>query len=203
MRTALCAVALLALACLLIRAARVGLAGDYIDPISKITAQDEALYAHSAIAMAREGDWLTPRFMGRYALYKPPMLIWGAALSTKMLGVSRIALRLPGAILSALALGLLFLWAAELAGWQAGVIAAALVLSNHLWFTLSTLCMTDAFLGAFYIAALYALFWDPWLESRGALWGFSAYSSNVPASSSRRTRSWTRSGRRRWSRTPI
>src|SRR6266567_1607554 len=122
MRTALCAVALLALACLLIRAARVGLAGDYIDPISKITAQDEALYAHSAIAMAREGDWLTPRFMGRYALYKPPMLIWGAALSTKMLGVSRIALRLPGAILSALALGLLFLWAAELAGWPAGVI---------------------------------------------------------------------------------
>ncbi|MCU1232309.1 MAG: glycosyl transferase, family 39 [Candidatus Solibacter sp.] len=171
---ALCAVALLALACLLIRAARVGLAGDYVDPISKITAQDEALYSHSAIVMARDGDWMTPRFMGRFALYKPPMLIWGAALSTKILGVSRIALRLPSSIVSALALGLLFLWAAELAGWQAGVIAAALVLSNHLWFTLAPLCMTDAFLVAFYAAALYALFWDPWLESRGALWGFSA-----------------------------
>ena len=35
---------MLALACLLLRAARVGLAGEYIDPISKITAQDEALY---------------------------------------------------------------------------------------------------------------------------------------------------------------
>lgn len=163
----------MALACLLVRAARVGLAGDYIDPISKITAQDEALYAHSAIVMARDGDWLTPRFMGRYALYKPPLLIWGAALSTRILGVSRIALRLPGAILSALALGLLFLWGAELAGWQAGAIAAALLLCNHLWYSLTTLCMTDAFLVAFYVAALYALFCDPWLESRAALWGFS------------------------------
>jgi hypothetical protein len=173
MRRALCAVALLALACLLVRAARVGLAGDYIDPISKITAQDEALYAHSAIAMARDGDWLTPHFMGRFALYKPPLLIWGAALSARILGVTRLSLRLPGAILSALALGLLFLWAAELAGWQAGAIAAALLLSNHLWYGLATLCMSDAFLAAFYVAALYALFSDPWLESRAALWGFS------------------------------
>jgi hypothetical protein len=61
MRPALCAVVLLALACLLPRAARVGLAGDYVDPIGKITAQDEALYAHSAIAMSQpHGDWLTP-----------------------------------------------------------------------------------------------------------------------------------------------
>src|SRR5674476_364647 len=102
MRRALCAVALLALACLLVRAARVGLAGDYIDPISKISAQDEALYAHSAIAMARQGEWLTPRFMGRYALYKPPLLVWLAAASSKLLGVSRLSLRLPIAILLSL-----------------------------------------------------------------------------------------------------
>ena len=174
MRRALCAVALLALACLLVRAARVGLAGDYIDPISKITAQDEALYAHSAIAMARDGDWLTPRFMGRYALYKPPLLVWIAGVSSKLLGVSRLSLRLPIAILSALALGLIFLWAGELAGWQAGAVAGALLLSNHLWHTLAALCMTDGLLLAFYIAAFYALFCDPWLESRAALLGFSA-----------------------------
>jgi 4-amino-4-deoxy-L-arabinose transferase-like glycosyltransferase len=173
MRRALCAVALLALACLLARAARVGLAGDYIDPIGKITAQDEALYAHSAIAMARSGDWLTPRFMGRYALYKPPLLVWAAAASGKLLGVSRLSLRLPIAIFSALALGLLFLWAGELAGWQAGAVAGALLLSNHLWHTLAALCMTDGLLLACYIAAFYALFCDPWLESRAALLGFS------------------------------
>ena len=174
MRRALCAVALLALACLLVHAARVGLAGDYIDPIGKITAQDEALYSHSAIAMARDGDWLTPRFMGRYALYKPPLLVWIAGVSSKLLGVSRLSLRLPIAILSALALGLIFLWAGELAGWQAGAAAGALLLSNHLWHTLAALCMTDGLLLAFYIAAFYALFCDPWLESRAALLGFSA-----------------------------
>jgi len=173
MRRALCAVALLALACLLVRAARVGLAGDTIDPISKISAQDEALYANSAIAMAREGGWLTPRFMGRYALYKPPLVVWMAADGSKLLGVSRLALRLPIAMLSALALGLIFLWASELAGWQAGAAAGALLLGNHLWHTLAGVCMTDGLLLAFYIAAFYALFCDPWLESRAALGGFS------------------------------
>jgi 4-amino-4-deoxy-L-arabinose transferase-like glycosyltransferase len=173
MKRALCAVALLALACLLVRAARVGLAGDYIDPIGKITSQDEASYAHTAIAMAHHGDWLTPRFMGRYALYKPPLLVWTAAVSSKLFGVSRLSLRLPIAILSALALGLIFLWAGEVAGWQAGAVAGALVLSNHLWHTLAALCMTDGLLLAFSIAALYALFCDPWLESRAALFGFS------------------------------
>ena len=123
MRIALCGVALLALACLLVRAARVGIAGEYVDPIGKITSQDEAMYAHSAIVMAREGDWLTPRFMGRYALYKPPLLIWVAAASSKLLGVSRLSVRLPIALLSALALGLIFLWAGEIAGWQAGAVA--------------------------------------------------------------------------------
>ncbi len=173
MRRAFCAVALLALACLLVRAARVGLAGDTIDPVGKITAQDEAYYANSAIAMARDGGWLTPRFMGRYALYKPPLLVWAAAVSSKILGVSRLGLRLPVAIFSALALGLIFLWAGELAGWQAGAVAGVLLLSNHLWNTLAALSMTDGLLLAFYIAAFYAIFCDPWLESRAALFGFS------------------------------
>src|SRR5690349_18958096 len=66
MRRALSAVALLALACLLLRSARVGLAGDYVDPVGRLTAQDEALYSHSAIRMATAGNWLTPMFMGRY-----------------------------------------------------------------------------------------------------------------------------------------
>src|ERR1039458_8984520 len=96
MRRAFCAVALLALACLLVRAARVGLTGEYIDPVGKIAAQDEAYYANPAIAMAREGGWLTPRFMGRYTLFKPPLLVWAAAFSSKILGVSRLGLRQIG-----------------------------------------------------------------------------------------------------------
>ncbi len=173
MQRALYAVALLALACLLIRAARTGLAGDYVDPISRITTQDEALYANSAIAMARSGDWLTPRFMGRLALYKPPLLIWVSAVSVKLLGVSRLALRLPVSLFCALAAGLVFLFSAETKSWQAGVCAALLLATNHLWHVLGGSCMTDGILAALYISAMYCLFADPWLESRAALWGYS------------------------------
>lgn len=171
---ALSVVAFLALACLLLRSARVGLAGDYVDPVGKITAQDEALYANTAIHMATAGDWLTPHFMGRYALYKPPLLYWVSALSSRVLGVSRLALRLPIALLCSLAIGLVFLWTAELRSWQAGACAALLIASNHVWHVLGGMCMTDGLLVAFYTAAMYCLFSDPWLESRTATWGFAA-----------------------------
>jgi dolichyl-phosphate-mannose-protein mannosyltransferase len=174
MRRAFCAVAFLAFALLVVRAAQIGLAGDYVDPVGRITAQDEALYSHSAIAMVTRGDWLTPRFMGRFALYKPPMLLWSAALSARIFGISRLSLRLPSVLLAALAAGLLFLWAAEIAGWQAGAAAVMLLLSNRLWLTLGALAMTDSLLVAFFIAAFYALFCDPWLETRAGLLGFSA-----------------------------
>jgi hypothetical protein len=172
MRRTFGAVALLALACLLVRSARVGLAGDYVDPISRVTAQDEALYAHSAIRAARQGGWLTPIFMGRYGLYKPPLLMWVSGLSVRILGVSRLALRLPVALLASLSAGLVFLWAAELRSWQAGACAAALLVSNHLWHVLAGMSMTDGLLAAFYTAAMFCLFSDPWLESKSALWGF-------------------------------
>lgn len=173
MRLAFCAVALVALACLLVRADRLGMAGDYLDPFSHIGAQDEALYAHSAIKMARDGGWSTPMFMGRYGLYKPPLLAVAAGLSARILGVSRLALRMPVALFAGLAVGLVFWWAAELRSWQAGACAAALLVSNHLWHGLASLCLTDGLLTAFYVAALYCLFADPWLESHWSLWGFS------------------------------
>jgi Dolichyl-phosphate-mannose-protein mannosyltransferase len=178
MQRALCAVAALALALLLLRAARVGLAGDYVDPVSRITAQDEALYAHTSIHMARAGNWLTPMFMGRFALYKPPLLYWMSGLSARIFGITRIGLRLPVAVLSSLAVGLVFLWAAELGSWQGswqtGACAALLTVSNHVWHVLGGLAMTDGLLVAFYTAAMYCLFADPWLESRVALWGYAA-----------------------------
>jgi hypothetical protein len=137
-----------------------------------VTAQDEALYAHSAIRAARQGGWLTPIFMGRYGLYKPPLLMWVCGLSVRLLGVSRLALRLPVALLASLSVGLVFLWVAELRSWQAGACAAALLVSNHLWHVLAGMSMTDGLLAAFYTAAMFCLFWDPWLESKSALWGF-------------------------------
>jgi len=174
MRAAFCAVALLAMACLLFRASRIGLAGDFVDPIGRITAQDEALYSNSAIRMVQQGGWLTPKFMGRFALYKPPLQLWASGISARLLGITRVGLRLPAALLCGLAVGCVFLWTAELRSWQAGVCAALLVTSNHLWHVLGSMNLTDGYVAAFYTIALYCLFSDPWLESRTALAGFAA-----------------------------
>jgi 4-amino-4-deoxy-L-arabinose transferase-like glycosyltransferase len=174
MRRAFCAVAFIAFLVILPRAANVGIGGAYVDPVGHISAQDEALYAHSAIHMVTTGDWLTPHFMGRFGLYKPPLLYWGAAVGAKIFGISHLTLRLSSVLFAALAVGLVFLWGAEITNWQAGAAAALLLLSNRLWETLGALCMTDAMLVACFVAAFYALYSDPWLESRAGLFGFSA-----------------------------
>ena len=174
MPRAFAAVVLVVLAILLIRAARVDIAGDALDPISGIKAQDESLYASTAIHMAASGGWLTPEFMGRMALYKPPLLIWVSAAAARLAGISRVTLRFPVALFCALAAGLVFWWAAESRSWQAGVCAVLLLVSNHLWHVLGSMCLTDGLLVAFYIAAMYCIFADPWLESRRAFWGYAA-----------------------------
>ena len=174
MRAAFLVVVALALGYFLVRAARIGLAGDYVDPILKIRAQDEAIAAHSAIEMAREGHWLTPTFLGRYALQEPPLLIWAAAGSARIFGIGRLALRLPVALMAAFALGLVFLWAAELQSWEVGVAAVLLLAANHLWHVFGSMALTGGLLAAFCTIAMYCLYSDPWLSSPRWLAGFVA-----------------------------
>ena len=88
-----------------VRAAQLHLADTYLDPIGKVDAQDEAMYASNAIHMAQHGNWMTPMYQGRFALYKPPLLAWLAGISAKLFGTSALALRL-----SAILAGVLWLW---------------------------------------------------------------------------------------------
>jgi 4-amino-4-deoxy-L-arabinose transferase-like glycosyltransferase len=169
-----CAAALLALVLLVVRDARTSIAGEYIDPIGRVTAQDEAFYASSAIAMANGAGWLTPPLPGPLALHKPPLLVWLTAGAVKIAGASRVSLRLPVSLLCAMAAGLVFLWAAELQSSGAGLLALALLVSDRLWHVLGTLTMTDGLLAAFVVAAMYCLYTDPWLKGRSTRWGFAA-----------------------------
>src|SRR6266851_2812080 len=146
MKWALGAVLLAAFLSLGLRAALVGIAGDEIDPIGHISAQDEALYLHSALRMERSGEWLTPMFLGRFGLYKPPLLMWTAGAAVRAFGVSRVALRLPVVLASCLAIALVFLWVLPLRGWMAAACAAILMLSHHLWQVLGAMCLTDGLL---------------------------------------------------------
>lgn len=130
----------------------------YIDPIGKIQAQDEAVYTAASIRMAERGGWMTPVFLDRFFLYKPPLLYWLSGLSARAFGIRNRSLRLP----SILAAAFVCTVALHYGGWLAAALAAA----NPLFFTLARRNMTDAILCAAIVALAAALWRDRKLERR-------------------------------------
>ena len=154
---------------------RTPVASAFANPVDHIHAQDESIYANAALRMAKQGNWLTPIVMGRFFLYKPPLLYDLAALSLKLFGISLFALRFPSLLAASLAAALLFAWPAGSRGFWAGVIAVLLLLSNSVWATFARLCYTDMLLAAFTVGAMFFLARDPRLENVVARWGFIAF----------------------------
>lgn len=150
---------------------RAGIASAYSDPVSHLRAQDESIYANSAIGLAADGGWLTPRAMGRLMLFKPPLLVWLAGASLKVFGTSLWALRLPVLLVAAATTTLLFYW---FGGWAGGSSWAVflLLVSNPLWHTFSRLCYTDMLLAAAFTGAMFCVHRDPELGSRRFFFGF-------------------------------
>lgn len=160
-------------------AARPGIATAYVDPVSHIQAQDEAVYGSTSLEIAgfsgeRPGDWLTPRFLGRYALYKPPLFYWLSAIAIKILGPIPFALRSPSLVAGAATVALIFLWILRSAASSVTALTGALLLlSSHLFFVISRTGLMDALLTFETALAMFALAMDSKLESRWALWSFS------------------------------
>jgi 4-amino-4-deoxy-L-arabinose transferase-like glycosyltransferase len=139
----------------------IGIATNYVDPVTKIQAQDEAVYASSSIHMASDGNWLTPQFLGRYALYKPPLLYWLSAASMKIAGFSTAALRAPSIVSGALTIALLFAWIWSARSLAAALSSALLLMSNREFFTLSRTATMDSLLLLWTVAAVLVLARDP------------------------------------------
>lgn len=146
----------------------------YSDPVSKVRTQDEAVYANGAATLATRGGWLTPKLLGRYLLFKPPLLLWLSGASVKTLGISRFALRLPVLLAGILATMLLFLWAARAHSLRAACAAGLLLAANPLWHTFSRVCYTDMLLMLAMTAAVLALSRDPRLARPGSVFVFGA-----------------------------
>ncbi len=72
-------------------------------------------------------SWLYPSLEGQPYLNKPPLVHWLIALSYTMFGVNEHAARLPGALLSALSVPLLYLVGREAMGRRIPALLAALV----------------------------------------------------------------------------
>ena len=89
-----------------------GLATAWVDPVAKIQAQDEAVYASISLRMASTNQWLTPKFLGRLALFKPPLFYWLSGSSAKLFGPTAFALRVPSLLAGAGTVTIVFLWLA-------------------------------------------------------------------------------------------
>jgi hypothetical protein len=151
-----------------------GLASVDVDPISHIAALDDAVYAHEAIVMDQSGDWLTPIYLGRYALNKPPLLQWLAAASIRLFGISAWALRVPSLLSAAFATTLIFAAVWRRHSLLAAAAAAILLLSSHMFYVFSRVTMMDMLLTLWIVVALVTVLRDPALARTSSLVVFGA-----------------------------
>ena len=116
--------------------------------------------------MAQRGGWLTPEFMGRLFLFKPPLLIWLSALSIKTFGLSLFAVRLPALLFGAAGVAGVFLWCVHGDSEPAGVLASGLLLLTPFWQVFSRVCLIDIPAASLATLALVAVTLDPRFECR-------------------------------------
>jgi hypothetical protein len=127
--------------------------------------------------MAATGDWLTPFFLGRPALYKTPLLYWQAAAAIRLFGPTRFAIRLPSLLSVSLCVTLVFLWLWRTVSLPLACAGALLALSNHALFVFGRVGLMDSLLVACMTAALFLLDADPRLERLAVFWGFAAFAA--------------------------
>jgi len=106
--------------------------------------------------MAQSGDWITPRINGVKYFEKPPLLYWIEATQLNLFGIGEFSGRVP-AMLFMIALCLLTAAAGEaLYGRKAGVLAALMLATSALGFSLSRIVLLDGPVSFFLTGCLFA-----------------------------------------------
>lgn len=118
---------------------------------------DEPRYLAIGHAMARTGDWVTPRLWGSPWFEKPPLLYWMTAVGALAGLGPESAGRLPVAALSLAFLWLTYLLLSREFGRQAAGIAVALLATSAGWLVYSELALTDLPLSVFFGLAVFLL----------------------------------------------
>lgn len=157
----LIAIVLLAMAALGFGIQNAGLASGYVDPLLHARAQDEAVYGHAAANMVRTGHWLTPVFLDRLMLNKPPLLFWFGALTMRLLGIGPLVLRLTPIAAGILCCLLIYCWLRRSVPLTAALSGVLLLLSDAVFHAMARKFMTDILLTMLEIAALFVLSRDP------------------------------------------
>lgn len=115
---------------------------------------DEPRYAKVAKEMVASGDFVTPRLNGQPWFEKPILYYWVAALGFKVLGVSEFAARLPSALAGLLGCLTVFWIGTHWRSRQTGFIAALVLASAPMYFSLARAASTDMLLTASLAAAM-------------------------------------------------
>ena len=155
----------------------VGMASGYVDPLLHAGAQDEAVYGHAAARMVRTGHWMTPVFLERFMLNKPPLLMWAGAASMRLFGIAPLTLRLPVLAAGVLCAMLIYWWLRRSQSIAAAASGVVLLLGTPVFFSISRKFMTDALLTLFVVAAMLVIAADPRWEGRWTAIAFGALSS--------------------------
>jgi hypothetical protein len=162
-----------------------GMASGTVDPILHAGAQDEAVYGHAAARMVRTGGWMTPIFLERFMLNKPPLLMWAGASSMRLFGIHPLALRLPVLGAGVLCCVLIYAWLRRSRSMPAAISGVILLLGMPAFFSIDRKFMTDALLTLFVVAAMFLIAWDPLWEQRwtavafGVLSGFAVMTKSA------------------------
>lgn len=149
-----------------------GIASGYVDPLLHAGAQDEAVYGHAAAVMVRTGHWLTPIFLERFMLNKPPLLMWTGAASMRLLAIGSLALRLPDLIAGVLCCALVYAWLRRSHPLPAAVSGVVLLLGTPIFYSISRKFMTDALLTLCIVGAMFLIAVDPRWERHPTWIGF-------------------------------
>ncbi len=115
---------------------------------------DEPRYADIGRAMARSGDWITPRLWGHAWFEKPALLYWMTAAGFRLGLGPDLAPRLPLALLSVAFL--CFFWVRLDLEWgrKAASCATAMLATSAGWLAYSHVAVTDVPMAAFFSAAV-------------------------------------------------
>jgi len=152
------------------------MASGYVDPLLHAGAQDEAVYGHAAARMLRTGHWMTPIFLERFMLNKPPLLMWAGAASMRLAGINPLALRLPVLAAGVLCCVLVYWWLRRSQSMEAGIAGVVLLLGTPVFYSITRKFMTDALLTLFVVAAMFLIAADPRWERRATAIAFGALS---------------------------
>jgi 4-amino-4-deoxy-L-arabinose transferase-like glycosyltransferase len=137
-----------------------GLAGlPYLVGLGRSSLWDanESFYAETPREMLEAGDYLAPRFNYQVRAQKPPLVYWAVLGSYRLLGVSELGVRVPGALAALGTLAFTFGIARTLGSPLSGLVAVALVATTPRVFVLARRLPIDILLLLWLTGSAYCL----------------------------------------------